>query len=278
MAIARKDSALYIGWDVGGRNCDRNGKSRDALVILDADCCMLGQPWRGNLRKTINDADSTQQWLTSLLSLCQMEERAIAQLPDTEVLLAIDTPLGFSKSFQQLLTGQVVDENIGTSATNPYLFRYTEHFLFDNGLTPLSAIKDMIGSQATKGMHALAKFAPNMISTGVWSDGNNLAAIEAYPSACKTSATIAELLQPFTAAWEDTGKPVTTIWNGTHFIECIDHEDKRDALRCALIAWLSRNNPDELAQPEVDAPPSEGWIFVPEDALHGDIAAIEFSR
>ncbi|WP_081139039.1 hypothetical protein [Halomonas sp. BC2] len=27
---------LYIGWDVGGWNCDHNPASRDALVVLDA--------------------------------------------------------------------------------------------------------------------------------------------------------------------------------------------------------------------------------------------------
>ena len=29
-------SALFIGWDVGGWNCDKNPASRDALVVLDA--------------------------------------------------------------------------------------------------------------------------------------------------------------------------------------------------------------------------------------------------
>lgn len=33
MATAAKDTALYIGWDVGGWNCDKNNKSRDALMI-----------------------------------------------------------------------------------------------------------------------------------------------------------------------------------------------------------------------------------------------------
>jgi hypothetical protein len=51
-----KPSAFYIGWDVGGWNCDKNGKSRDALVILDADMNLIGKPWRGNLSETINAA------------------------------------------------------------------------------------------------------------------------------------------------------------------------------------------------------------------------------
>jgi hypothetical protein len=48
----------------------------------------------------------------------------------------------------------------------------------------------MIGSQATKGMHVLTRFAPKIVECGVWSDGSNLTAIEAYTSACKSSETI----------------------------------------------------------------------------------------
>lgn len=270
MVTAGKDSALYIGWDVGGWNCDKNNKSRDALVILDDQRQLLGTPWRGNLRHTINEAETSQQWLTMLLELCKVEEWVIAALSNTEVVLAIDTPLGFSQQFQNLLNGKAVSEYIGSSAVNPYLFRHTERFLFENGLTPLSAIKDMIGSQATKGMHVLAKYAPHILSTGVWGDGNNLTAIEAYPSACKTSATVEELLKPFIYAIKDTGKPIKTIWDGAEFIKGINHEDKRDALLCALIAWLYRNNPQELAQPDENVPHSEGWIYVPQDSLNKD--------
>jgi hypothetical protein len=263
-------SALYIGWDVGGWNCDKNNKSRDALVILDSERELVGTPWRGNLRHAINEAENTQQWLESLLTLCQVEEGIIDQLPHTKVVLAIDTPLGFSVAFQQLLNGQAVSDPIGASAENPYLFRHTERFLFEHGLTPLSAIKDMIGSQATKGMHVLAKFAPQVVSTGVWSDGSNLTAIEAYPSACKKSMTIDDLFFPFCTGVVKLSKPATGIWDGVRFIDEIDHEDKRDALLCALIAWLSSNKPQALAQPDSEVSQSEGWIFVPEDSLDKD--------
>ena len=40
----------------------------------------------------------------------------------------------------------------------------------------------MIDSQATKGVHVLARFAPEIVECGAWSDGSNLTAIEAYPS------------------------------------------------------------------------------------------------
>ena len=51
--------SFYIGWDVGGWNCEKNGKSRDAIVILDAALQIVGKPWRGNLRTTLNAVNRT---------------------------------------------------------------------------------------------------------------------------------------------------------------------------------------------------------------------------
>ena len=104
------NDTYFLGWDVGGWNCDKNGKSRDAIVILNQNVEIVGKPWRGNLRVPI---------------------------------------------------------------------------------------KDMIGSQATKGIHTVAKFAPRRPSRGVWADCIGLTAIEGYPSACKYSATIMALWSRF---------------------------------------------------------------------------------
>lgn len=255
---------LYIGWDVGGWNCERNANSRDALVVLDAQCNLLGKPWRGNLRSAINQASTTAEWIQSLLQCCQVEWQGNAT---PNVVLAIDTPLGFSLAFQQLITGNGAAGIIDDSATNPYLFRHTERFLFQHGLSPLSAIKDMIGSQATKGMHALAKFAPQQPAVGVWTGGDQLQAIEAYPAACKHSPAMARLLAPFMVEQQVDVLPAASIWQGATFVDGIDHDDKRDALICALLAWLFANEPDALHPPDKDTPKSEGWIFVPKDGL-----------
>ena len=64
-------STFYIGWDVGGWNCDKNGKSRDALVILDAELKLVGRPWRGNLRTAINEAADASDWVNRLFGLCK---------------------------------------------------------------------------------------------------------------------------------------------------------------------------------------------------------------
>lgn len=249
---------LFIGWDVGGWNCDKNPNSRDALVILDAECHLLGKPWRGNLRRIINQSTDSADFTARVLGLGEVDALRYDGAP---VVLAIDTPLGFPSAFIELLVQGKAVETIEGSASNPYLFRRTERFLFERGLSPLSAIKDMIGSQATKGMHALARFAPHIERCGVWTNNRQLRVIEAYPSACKRSARVAVLRQAFL-------QPVAVGSEAeSRFIAGLEHTDQLDALTCALIAWLFHFKPESLAQPAADAPLREGWIFVPVDGL-----------
>ena len=60
----------FIGWDVGGWNCDKNQNSRDAIVILDTNREIVGSPWRGNLRKNINVSSTTTDWIAALFGSC----------------------------------------------------------------------------------------------------------------------------------------------------------------------------------------------------------------
>lgn len=234
-------NTYFIGWDVGGWNCDKNPRSRDAIAIVDADLAIVGQVWRGNLRRIINQADTAQEIVAALFSLCK------AELPREFVsTLAIDTPLGFSDQFAALITQYQSAGAIQNSSTNPYLFRSTERYLFDHGLTPLSAIKDMIGSQATKGMHVLAKYAPHIVECGAWSNGNLLTIIEAYPSTCKTSASLQSQLSIYPE---------------------LPHEDCRDALICALVAERYARQKNSLMFPPDDISPREGWIWIPRDVF-----------
>lgn len=246
-------NTLLIGWDVGGWNCDRNRLSRDALVVLDDTLQVRGKPWRGNLRNQINQAESTSAFIRALLGNCQVESLLSEELP---VVLGIDTPLGFSSELIDLLVNGRPVPAVESSATNPYLFRFTERFLSERGLCPLSAIKDMIGSQATKGMHVLRRFMPRVAQCGVWSDNARASAIEVYPSSAKRSMLVDDLRQQCL----ERSALTSAEW----------HEDEQDALTCALLAWLYKIEPGSLVWPPVDAPSREGWIFVPKDCLVGD--------
>ena len=254
-------SRYYIGWDVGGWNCDRNANSRDALVILNENREIVGSAWRGNLRESINEAISSDDWLKTLFELCgtSFDRKSV-----TQVILAIDTPLAFSIPFVDLLVHGAIAGEIYNSDTNPYLYRETEQYLFRNGLKPLSSIKDMIGSQSTKGVHVLSKFAPTIASCGVWTDGKILKAIEAYPSSCKKSQTVNSLVGTYQLELNKKVSDKEVIGLSGN----ISHSDERDALICALQAWLFSKKPDLLAQPREGVPLKEGWIFVPKDGLN----------
>lgn len=238
---SQSPKTFYIGWDVGGWNCDKNGKSRDAIAILDSELALCGKPWRGNLRECINSSRDSREWINCLFELCDLEHRDF-----TAVVMAIDAPLGFSEQFARLVCDLRPVDSIETSDTNRYLFRHTERFLFERGFKPLSAVKDRIGSQATKGRHVLAKFARTVAECGVWTDGMSLTAIEAYPSACKQSKSLKLLRR--------SGK-----------YRRLDHVDKEDALICALIASMLKKNRKLLIPPPRDVPEVEGWIWVPTD-------------
>lgn len=160
--------AWYIGWDVGAWNCEKNTNSRDALVVLNQHGELVGKPWRGNLRDTIAAAASYTDWLFTVAKFCQFEDATKAAFTTQSVVMAIDTPLGFSKGLLQLLQGEAVATPFTASCDNPYLYRHTERELFAHGFSPLSAVKDMIGSQATKGLHLLRKFGFTPNPNGIW--------------------------------------------------------------------------------------------------------------
>jgi hypothetical protein len=250
--ISANSTPSFIGWDVGAWNCDKNPRSRDALVVLDSERKLLGTPWRGSLRRLINQSVDTDDFLRRLLGVCGLDGSDCESSP---IVLAIDTPLGFSQGFIDLLVNGRAADLIDRSSENPYLFRRTERLLFERGLTPLSALKDMIGSQATKGMHVLARFAQRIDTCGVWTDGMRLRAIEAYPSACKRSRIMTELHREFGIRGQADGE----------LPKGFQHGDQVDALTCALIAWLFHFQPDKLLQPEPQTAMKEGWIFAPAD-------------
>lgn len=228
-------TSYYIGWDVGGWNCENNSKSRDAIVILDDDGNQVGNAWRGNLSKILSSSNSSPDLLTSIFSLCKTD----VPKGSFGAVMAIDTPLGFSTEFIALLTTQSIAD-VNDHVANPYLFRKTERLLFQRGHSPLSPIKDMIGSQATKGIHARAKFTPFNASCGVWSDNNGLKIIEAYPASCKKSTLV--------TSWLDR-------------LGMDGHQDIKDAAICSMIAYQFDKAPEQMYSPTEDIPFSEGWIW-----------------
>jgi len=195
-----------IGWDVGAWHCDR-GSSRDALCALryegKGQVCLVGEPWRGNLRDIINDHHGPDL-LRELLMRCGV---SIADRPLT-ITLAIDTPLGWPNHFVNLLEGSTHTPVPNTKGENPLLLRETERLLWEHGFKPLSAVQDMIGSQSTKGLQFLHRAGLQRQHKGIWSLdlGPRLKAkaIETYPSPCLNSKKLTNRYSqlPDAPAWD----------------------------------------------------------------------------
>jgi hypothetical protein len=242
----------YIGWDVGGWNCDRNRRSRDALCVLTGnwdDLKIAGDPWRGNLRGALSDV-GRDDILPTILKEIGIELRE----GDTATW-AIDTPLGWPEAFRGLIcpTGDTVDVP-EHARQNPYLFRKTEMWLVESGFSPLSAVRDMIGSQSTKGIHFLCRCGFTQHSVGIWTS-NGQTAIETYPAPVATSKYLG-------SAFERIQTPLLRqpAARGDHA-----HKDLKDSLKCALVAALFVLHRQRLHPPAQDIPAEEGWIWIPTD-------------
>ncbi|MEL4252198.1 hypothetical protein AAEH72_14410 [Shewanella xiamenensis] len=253
--------AWYIGWDVGAWNCEKNANSRDALVVLNPKGELVGEPWRGNLRDTIAAAASYSDWLRTVAKLCQLDDANKAVFATQNVVMAIDTPLGFSNGLLQLLKGEAIATPFTASYDNPYLYRHTERELFAHGFSPLSAVKDMIGSQATKGLHLLRKFGFTPSPNGIWqlnqSSQNQYqhSALESYPTVLKTSSSVAQYIEQL---------HIEQLRSQTNFNSW--HQDIQDAAYCAIAALLYQQQPNTMGPPTEDVT-TEGWIYLPKECL-----------
>lgn len=249
-------SRLFVGWDVGGWHCDRNATSRDALVVTglhDGKVVVEGEPWRGNLRSALM-TETGHALVRSMLGLCRVGADA-----ETEVVVAIDTPLGWPSAMMRLAQGGAPSHVSAADGENPYTRRETELELIRRGFAPLSAVRDMLGSQSTKGLHFLRAADLQEVANGVWRAsgpaGGAVTAIETYPAVALQMSPLralqAEVLDRTPAGLRTGEKPL--------------HDDIRDALACALVAYLFSEHPALIEPAPATIPAGEGWIILPAD-------------
>jgi hypothetical protein len=243
-------SKLYVGWDVGGWHCDRNKASRDALVvtaICEGQITIVGRARRGNLRSLLV-SKSGSALVAAMLEFC-----GVAPSEPTEVVVAIDTPLGWPWAMMQLASGGAVSSVSAADGENPYTRRATELALIRRGFSPLSAVRDMLGSQSTKGIHFLRAADLAERSPGVWrSRDGATTAIETYPAVALQMDSLRRLHAKLVAAMAEG-------LNGDL------HDDVRDALACSLVAYLFAEQPDAIDPVPVEIPAGEGWIILPRE-------------
>ena len=246
-------SDIFLGWDVGAWNCDRNPNSRDALCALQGGASrpvLVGNPWHGNLRDLLVNLEGCE------LIDALREQVGLARDVTRHVTIAIDTPLGWPKRMVELVTAGTTVAVPSNADENPYLFRTQELALFDRNLRPLSSVRDMVGSQSTKGIHFLRRAQLAAVGTGVWSAGTTTA-IETYPAAA-VAGSDDDGVKLLTAELHKTcvqrqKRPPSANWD----------KDVRDAITCAIVAMLHRREPERLEAPGPGADAAEGWIWLP---------------
>lgn len=242
---------LFLGWDVGGWHCDRNKLSRDALVLLGLNGkapVPIGRPWRGNLRSLFT-SQIGDHLIGSMLRLCGFDVEEPYSLT-----IAIDTPLGWPVAMLDLVCGGPPVPVGPSDGENLYTRRRTELELVRQGHTPLSAVRDMLGSQSTKGIHFLRAAGLEEHSIGIWSGSSGereITAIETYPAVALSRGRAAELHSGATSLL------TSSAGNGQL------HDDVRDALACAVVAYLFSECAEEVEDIPTDVPAQEGWIVLP---------------
>lgn len=240
---------IFLGWDVGAWNCDRNRESRDALCALRMGASgpeLHGTPWRGNLRDVLvrHEGDGLIDALLGCVGVVRNEAR---------VTIAIDTPLAWPRKMLELVTAGSTCDVPAEADKNPYLFRRQELTLFECGRRPLSVVRDMIGSQSTKGGHFLRRAQLAPASLGVWGLGR-VTAIETYPAVALATAEFAnQTAQVLTGLLKRETQNRSEAWR----------TDVRDAIACGLVAMLHRRQPQRLEAPSAEADSAEGWIWLP---------------
>lgn len=250
---------IFFGWDVGGWNSDE-GTSRDALFALEGtslnklSICGSGRGYRPSPSAPFRDEllhSRDPSFLLELLGIQRMKRR---------VVLAIDAPLQWSTSFVELIQGRLPKEVPGNiAAENPIVFRLTERLLAD--FSVVSAVRDRIGSQATKAQFFLRQFGANPVRPGVFSMENGWTVVETFPRVARMDLTTRRRVERFFPEVFPNGlgeKPAPA--------DC----DLRDALLCAYIAAVFElGEKDELVRPllsQISAAESEGWIWRPSAA------------
>jgi hypothetical protein len=251
-------SHYFVGWGVGPWNCD-DAKKRDALVVLSGDgdrVEVCGMPVRTNVRPVLSE-HRREELIRRLLSVC-----SVGLTNGLRVTLAVDAPLGWPTAvFDLLHTRRTPAIPVDVDA-NPMLFRATERALLARGFRPLSAVRDMIGSQSTKAMYFLKRVGFSPIAAGVFRVASPRTAsvydvIETSPSCAKRSESVAEEH----ARLVDDPRVQAAVDDDPRA-----RADLHNALYAAIIAHHFVRRRDTLAPPDVEIAMDEGWIWIPADA------------
>ena len=279
-------STYYVGWDVGAWECPNTkfaARSQDCITILDEGGKLLFA-WMGNIycppKNNNGDAklkDETKTLFKLINSLIGDENNIIHKSNDfskidenDKLFIAIDAILGLPNLATSLFN---LDENEKNTDKvediiknhKKYLFRLTERNL-PKHKSPLSVLKDMLGSQATKALFTLRywNFKWNAQEL-VWEMDNHIS-LETYPSAAY--ANVINMNDKMEIEWNNVfnanDEPPKIQLNPAKDIKS-RWLDLNDSIICAKVAkeYKENNCLSPSLGEEDEAAKQEGWIWLP---------------
>lgn len=270
-------ATYFVGWDVGAWNCEKTkfaDGSQDSVVVLKKNCedIDLQFAWMGNIYE--REETNFNSWCDFLKILISDKKNVIFHnkelFNDIEknkcnFVVAIDAILGCPQAAYNIWNlREPLDnnKNIGYNKAN-FIYRTTENVIQS---TPLSVVKDMLGSQSTKALYLLKTMGMNWNEkTFQWRKDDDIA-FETYPAAAASNYATFELLKS------------KEIYIGKHqgYYDYINkniidikklkkaknkYSDFIDALVCAQVA--TTENLSAPSEKETAAAQKEGWIWLP---------------
>ncbi len=266
-------ATYYVGWDVGAWHCDKKAtaKSHDAIIVFDENF-NFKSCGRGNINESLKCSGNIIDFLCNFTNLEKVDYNEV------QFIIAIDAVLGWPYEFFKLLTDTDISQEdlkallpCEKSINNKFLFRDTERYIA-NSKTPLSAVKDQIGSQSTKAVFFLKYFGFTYTPEDlIWKNGNNIA-IETYPSAVainteKFPAKIKEQLSKYVLNYQCKKIKKNLLFESKTLdaenVSAID-VDLQDAIICA---WVAKSYAEKKCKEPLESlKGNEGWIWLPEKA------------
>lgn len=230
---------LRLGWDVGGWT-----GSGDALYLIAWDGGQQTEVGRSGPRNLAGDIQELRGYdlIDRFLYYCGYTLKNC-----TDLVIAIDAPLGWPDEFARLISARAAEPSMATPPYGCLIWRKTE--LRFSGEAK-SAVTDRIGSNSTKALAFLRAVGFERELPGVWSTCHSslkMRAIEAFPRLLRRSPRLLQTLS--------TSQSTLAEMKG----------DLADALWCAVLGHAWADLVDACEPIPIDASVSEGWIVVPRD-------------
>lgn len=240
---------ISIGWDVRGWQ-----SKQQATAVLKVSIESNKYEWLG-VSELFSFTQGLKPSFDQLLCPAVGEDLYQQLLRQKKITLAIDSPLGFSQDYINLLQGKNTNINVPSSEIeNTLAYRDCERWVAKNyDKKPLSGAFDKLGNNATLAMSLTENLKrDDFVLVPQNTNHAHRSIIEVYPGICKSGK------QRVSPAISSIARILPS--------EVIPGTDQYDAAICAVIGALYSGGSEVLDLPMLEPIPKtinlkEGWIY-----------------